>query len=124
MEKTPRPTIAGILNIISGSFGLLVSFSLFLLVFVSNVDFEYYPGVFPEVISAAAVFAAIISLLVSLLILVSGIYALERRYWGLSLAGSIAAAMGCLLLGIPALVLIAISKDEFDGARAPENTDN
>ena len=118
MEKTAKPVIAGIFNIINGSFGLLVSFSLFLLVFISNIDFENYLGIFPEFITAIAIFAASIALILSLLVLISGIYALERRYWGLSLAGSIIAAMTAGALGIAALVLIALSRDEFDQSGA------
>lgn len=114
MEKTAKPVIAGIFNIINGSFGLLISFSLFILVFVSSFDFENYLGIFPEFITAIAVFVASIALVLSLLVLISGIYALERRYWGLSLAGSIVAAITAGALGIAALVLIALSKDEFD----------
>ena len=116
MEKTAKPVIAGIFNIINGSFGLLISFSLFILVFVSNFDFENYLGIFPEFITAIAVFVASITLVLSLLVLTSGIYALERRYWGLSLAGSIVAALTAGGLGKAALVLIALSKDEFEKA--------
>jgi hypothetical protein len=113
-ETTAKPVVAGIFNIITGSLGLLVSFSLFLLVFVSGFDFEHYLGIFPEFITALAVFIASVMLVLALLVLISGIYALERRYWGLSLAGSVVAALTGGALGIAALVLIALSKDEFD----------
>ena len=114
MEKTAKPVIAGIFNIVIGSLGLLLSFSLFLLVFVSGLDFENYLGIFPEFIAAAAVFIAGVALILALLVMISGIYALERRYWGLSLAGSIVAALTGGMLGIASLVLIALSRDEFD----------
>ena len=122
MQKTPRPVIGGILNIIIGSFGLLIAFTLFLLVFVANIDFENYLGIFPDFITAMVLFVASVMLLLSLLVLVSGVFALERRYWGLSLAGSIVAMMTGNLLGIAALVLIAISKDEFDQKSKPDST--
>ncbi|MGD9142930.1 MAG: hypothetical protein PVG61_03695 [Dehalococcoidia bacterium] len=112
--KTAKPIVAGIFNIITGSLGLLISFSLFLLVYVSDFDFENYPGVFPEFITALAVFIASVALVLALLVLISGIYALERRYWGLSLAGSVVAALTGGALGIAALVLIVLSRDEFD----------
>jgi lysylphosphatidylglycerol synthetase-like protein (DUF2156 family) len=124
LEKTPRPIIGGILNIIIGSFGLLIAFTFFLLVFIANIDFENYLGIFPDFITAMALFVASVILLLSLLILVSGIYALERRYWGLSLAGSIVAMLTGNLLGIAALVLIAISRDEFDRKAEPDSTKN
>jgi hypothetical protein len=123
LEKTPKPIIAGILNIIIGSLGLLISFTLFLLVFVAKIDFIDYLGIFPEFITAMVLFAASVILLLSLLVLVSGIFALERRYWGLSLAGSIVAMMTGNLLGIAALVLIAVSKDEFDRKAVPDSSE-
>lgn len=45
---------------------------------------------------------------------VGGIYALQRKNWGLSLAGSILAFLYCRLVGIPVIVLIALSKNEFE----------
>lgn len=122
MEKTPRPTIAGILNIIIGSSGLLGAFTLFLLVLVTNIDFADYLGIFPDFITAVVLFIASVTLLLSLLVLVSGVYALERRYWGLSLAGSIVAMVTGSLLGIAALILVVVSRDEFD--RQPDSSKN
>ena len=113
-NTTAKPIVAGIFNIVIGSLGLLTSFCLFLLVFVSGFDFEYYLGVFPEFVFAVTVFIASVALVLALLVLISGIYALERRFWGLSLAGSIVAALMGGALGIAALVLIALSRDEFD----------
>ena len=63
---------------------------------------------------AAAVVIASVALILALLVMISGIYVLERRYWGLSLAGSIVAALTGGMLGIASLVLIALSRDEFD----------
>lgn len=114
MEKTPRPVIGGILNIVIGSIGLLMAFTLFLLMFVTNIDFQDYLGIFPDFVTAMVLFAASVILLLSLLVLVSGVFALERRYWGLALAGSIVAVITGNLLGIASLVLIAVSRDEFD----------
>ena len=122
MEKTPRPVIGGILNIVIGSIGLLVAFTLFLLVLVTNIDFADYLGIFPDFITAVVLFIASVTLLLSLLVLVSGVYALERRYWGLSLAGSIVAMVTGSLLGIAALILVVVSRDEFD--RQPDSSKN
>ena len=47
------------------------------------------------------------------LAIAGGILAVLRKRWRWSLAGSIAAALSLIILGIPAVVLIAISKDEF-----------
>jgi uncharacterized membrane protein len=47
--------------------------------------------------------------------IVGGIYALRRRLWGLALAGSICALLGpWALLGILAIVFVSLGKGEFE----------
>jgi len=46
--------------------------------------------------------------------LIGGIYAVQRRKWGLALAGSIAAIFGSTPLGIAAAIFTALAKDEFE----------
>ncbi|HEY97749.1 MAG TPA: hypothetical protein G4O16_06160 [Dehalococcoidia bacterium] len=114
MEKTSRPVTAGILNIITGVIGLTGAFIAFFVFFAMTVTLDIYLPVFPEFIAGVVLAVAIILLLFSLLIMVSGIFATQRKYWGLALAGSIAAVLGLFFLGIPALILVSLSKDEFD----------
>jgi len=45
--------------------------------------------------------------------LIGGVLSMRRKKWGWSLAGSIAGTLSVLPLGIPAIILIALSKDEF-----------
>ena len=58
--------------------------------------------------------------IVSILALVGGVYALQRKRWGLALAGSIAAILasvpllGTLPVGISATTMIALAKDELE----------
>lgn len=114
VEKTSRPVAAGILNIITGVIGLTGAFTAFSVFFAMIVTLDIYLPIFPEFIAGIVLTVAIISLLLSLLIMVSGIFALQRRYWGLALAGSIAAMLGLFFLGIPALILVALSREEFN----------
>jgi hypothetical protein len=51
--------------------------------------------------------------LMGILAVWGGIMALRLRKWGLALAGSICAVVWFFLLGIPALVLIIMSRHEF-----------
>jgi len=114
VEKTSRPVTAGILNIITGVIGLTGAFTAFFVFFAMTVTLDIYLPVFPEFVAGVVLAVAIISLLFSLLIMVSGIFATQRKYWGLVLAGSIAAVLGLFFLGIPALILVSLSRDEFD----------
>ena len=118
MERTAKPVVAGIFNIITGSLGLMCALAVFLLFVVLDIGVGYYL-VFPEFITAFILTVVIIVSLFSLLVLVSGLYALESKYWGLVLAGSIVAVFGFLPLGIPALVdgeQVAV----LDGAPQPK----
>ena len=116
MDKTAKPVTAGVLNIVTGVFGLLWSSSAFVAFYAMTISLDFYIPFFPEFFSGVILTVAIISLLFSLLVLISGLYALQRKYWGLVLAGSIVAVLGIFFLGIPALVLVALSRDEFDHA--------
>ena len=108
-KETWMPTTAGILDIIAGSCGLicaLVFVSLGgIMRFVPNVPTYLWP-----IFTALAVPLALIGILA----IIGGIYALRRKTWGLALAGSIAAFFPSWILGLTAIVLTALSKDEFE----------
>ena len=54
-------------------------------------------------------------LILSVVSIIGGIYAIQRRLWGLALAGAICAIIGPFaLLGIAATIFIAIAKPEFN----------
>ncbi len=112
MQKTWKPTVAGILDIVSGVCGL----TGFLFLIIGAIVSGFIPeitGMPLEFLRWILVAIAIPLALVSILALVGGIYAVQRKMWGLALAGSIAAFFGSSLLGIAAIVLTAISKNEF-----------
>jgi hypothetical protein len=108
MEKTWKPTTAGILCIIAGAAGVVT------------------------VIAAAILFGSVSFVICAPLIVLviiqttGGIYALRRRKWGLALAGSICCAVvGFVILGAVVLFAsIAMFSDQPDtapfGATIPE----
>jgi hypothetical protein len=49
-----------------------------------------------------------------MLAVIGGIYALQREKFGLAVTGSIAAFLPFSLLGLASIILIALSKDEFE----------
>jgi hypothetical protein len=53
------------------------------------------------------------SLILAMIALIGGIVILLRKRWILSLVSTIAAILSFMPLGIPALILVALSKDEF-----------
>ena len=114
MERTSKPTVAGILNIITGALGIIGALGAFVGFSVVSGSWGI-PGMgaIPAFVPGIVLGWGIFGLIVAVLALIGGIFAVQRKQWGWSLAGSIAAIFSLIILGIPATVLIAISKDEF-----------
>ncbi len=117
MEKTWMPTVAGILNIVSGAFGLVGGLLLIGLGILGGTSIGFSGVGVNDISFVPLFFFGIIALpliILSILAIVGGIYALQRKIWGLALAGSISATLFSQLLGIPAIIFIALSKNEFE----------
>ena len=116
------PVVAGILTLIAGGTKLLAFFGfLIALVFVPAGSYSSWDNAPHMMWSANWMIAFMVPLLVlGILAIIGGIFMLQRRMWGMALVGGIAALIPNSLLGIAALVFIAISKDQFDHH---ENTD-
>jgi hypothetical protein len=111
VSKTKKPIIAGILAIVSGTLGLLgiISYSVGFGAPGSGIGRGDMPPFVPSIIFGMSIPAIIIAVLA----VAGGILAIVRKGWGWALAGSIAAALSLILTGIPAIVLISLSRDEF-----------
>ena len=107
MEKTWKPTTAGILSIIAGVIqvigGIVVG-----VIGGTVAGLASIPGI-------GGIFGAIAIpvIIIGIVAIVGGVYALKRRIWGLALAGSICALIGPWLLGILAIIFVAMGKREF-----------
>lgn len=110
-KKTNKPLLAGILTIFSGllaSFGALnyaIGFSD-----ISGLGKGDIPPFVPSIIFGVPA----LSIVIGILALIGGILSIRRKNWGWSLTGSIAATLSVLPLGIPAVILVAMSKEEFE----------
>lgn len=111
MDKTSMPTVAGILGIVAGAFGLLRSSFLFMLPYMM-----FYPAIVGVHKVTPALIMAVASggILAAILAIVGGAYTLRRKIWGLGLAGSIAAVFCSVPLGIAAIVFVSLSQNEFE----------
>jgi F0F1-type ATP synthase assembly protein I len=115
-RQTRMPQIAGYLSITAGVIILvaLVAAILFLGLIIGGFsgdfsDFQTTPYFLAPFLALPLVGLSTISIL-------GGIAALERRSWGLALAGAICSMLFTLFLGIPAAVFIVLSRDEFSFA--------
>ena len=130
MERTWKPTAAGILNIIAGVVGLVGAYAL---IATASYELEFYVlrevamtvGLVGGIILAAIVGgnpiglemiymgAGVLFSIFGIVAIIGGVYSRRRRLWRLALAGSITALICESLLGIPAIIFIAQSKKEF-----------
>jgi RNA polymerase subunit RPABC4/transcription elongation factor Spt4 len=105
--STWMPLTAGILDLVAGVpaliIGILVAAGLGALGWISGIAGV---GVIMAVMGVPLIIFAIIAI-------VGGVFALRKRIWGLALAGSIFALFCACILGIPAIVFIAMGKGEF-----------
>ena len=108
MERTWKPMVGGILSIIAGVIQLLLGIGF--AVGIGLAGSLPIPG-FPT--GALAAFAIPIIIL-GIVALIGGIFALKRKKWGLALAGSICALFGPWILGIPAIIFVIMGKSEFE----------
>ena len=121
MENTWKPVVAGILEIISGVTGLIAVVGLSIAIAVTG-GFCAIPGTanIPVFVPSLLISIAVPLAILSILSLIGGIYALQRRKWGLVLAGAISAVfasiplLGGLPVGITSIILTALSKNEFE----------
>jgi hypothetical protein len=110
MEKTWKPVAGGILAIVGGSLNLLVGLGI---VFAVPVAVPF------RVAFAAVSVLGVLFLGSGAIALIGGISAVNRKRWGLSLAGGICAIMPpSTLLGILSTVFIALSRDEMQAPAA------
>jgi hypothetical protein len=118
MEKTWMPKVAGILDIVAGSFGVFLSLMMALwfaaFSFFSRSDtaeFHDFPMTFMAIVFIPM---AVFMLAASILAIIGGVCALKRKMWRLALAGSIAGFFGSQPLGVAAIIFTALSKSEFE----------
>ena len=118
MEKTWKPTIAGILAIVAGALSFIgiifAGAGVGILMLAAMEEAQVAMGIPADLILGIIVMVAILAVIVDILAIVGGIYALRRKIWGLALAGSIAAFFASWPLGIAAIVFTVLSKNEFE----------
>ena len=111
--KTWKPTTAGILSILAGALSLVMAVLRITISPVDTSGFVFQPSF------------GIVCIPFGLIAIVGGIFAIRRQVWGLALAGAICALFPSHpyghewwspVLGILAIVFVALSKNEFSSS--------
>ena len=107
------PTTAGILSIIAGVVALCEGIAVAAVGMTWIYDWWYEW----QVVEAPLIsfwIAAIILIAIGIVAIIGGSFALRKRVWGMALAGAICSLPSIWILAIPAIVFIAMSKQEFE----------
>jgi hypothetical protein len=106
VKKTWKPTTAGILSIVAGAFELL-----------GGIGVSSLGGYLASLagIPGLGAILGIPLIILGIVAIVGGVFALMRRVWGLALAGAICSLFMYFvsILGILAIIFVAMSKKEF-----------
>ena len=134
MERTWKPKAAGVLSIISGAIEIILgSLVIFFGGMISSLgggwqnwlgdwggmsDFGPLP-VMPDIagmISTVATVIGVVLLIIGVIAVVGGVFSIQRRHWGLALAGAILSfpflPLGGIL-GLLAIIFVSMGKKEF-----------
>ena len=110
MKKTSKPVTGGILTLLSGAMAIFGAMNY-------AIGFSNSPGFgkgdIPPFVPSIIFGVPLMSIVIGVVALAGGILAIRRKRWKWALAGAIAGALSLLPLGIAAIVLVAISRDEF-----------
>lgn len=109
MDKTWRPTTGGLLCIIAGAIYVIAGLAAIVGILAAGMlELALAETAWLSLIGVPFVILGIISI-------VGGVYALKRRLWGLALAGSICTIIaGNLIYGTLAVIFVTLGKGEFE----------
>lgn len=111
VEKTAKPVIGGILILIGALAGIISGASL---IWAGSMFLPL--GEYGVDISGILAVCGIIWIVLSLIGLLGGIFAMQRKHFGLAIVGgvfSMVVGFFIFFVGLIGLILVAISKDEF-----------
>jgi hypothetical protein len=110
--RTAMPIVAGILTLISAAGKIF--FGLVLL--VAGLSASVFPRMGYRIDHPALWFSIAAFFLVAfgVIAVIGGIFTLQRKRWGWALAGAILAFLPFNLLGLASIILVALSKREFE----------
>ena len=121
MEKTWKPTTAGILNIISGAINAFCVIGLSIALTATSTCIFIMDAIRPEhlpfvapLISTILIILLVLSIICAVFPILGGVYALQRKKWGWALAGSIIAILGVFPMGVLSTIFVSMARNEFE----------
>ena len=116
--STSKGTIAGILNIASGTMALMGGAVLAAIGLIGTGVLYAVPDDMPPIQWLPLAFfgpMALMVLIAGVIAIIGGVKAIKRTSWAWTLAGAVAALVCCLPLGIASLIVTVMAEGEFRG---------
>jgi hypothetical protein len=119
MKLTWKPIMAGILDIVGGAIGMVGGLYVVALTSLFRVIHQYVqldPNIVTRVEQIIQSINALpfVVVFIGIIAIIGGVYALQRRIWGLALAGAICSCMVFPFFGLPSIIITALARDEFN----------
>ena len=111
VKTTNRPLIGGILAVLSGALGGLGVLNYWIGFGAEGSGFG--KGDIPPFVPSIIFGLSVPALIIAATAVVGGVFIMRRMKWRWAMIGTIAAAASFIPLGVPALVLVVMSQDEF-----------
>jgi len=112
LQKTWKPVVGGVCGIVAGSAGVLTGTAI-------GAFGAWWPLLTPHMNPWTFSNLGLLGwplLILGIVAIVGGIFAIQRKLWGLALAGSICAVLilPASLLGVLAVVFVSLARSEFE----------
>jgi hypothetical protein len=117
MDKTWKSQVGGILAIVGGVIGLLGCMGLLIAITVLGTIWQW--GLMPVNVIGILWIILVPMFICGVLAIVGGVFAVQRKNYGMALTGAIAALFPAAIFGLGAIVFTAISRDEFGTESKP-----
>jgi hypothetical protein len=119
-ERTWRPTVGGLLAIMAGAWNLLLGLSAIIIGSFFEDLLTGIGGITIDLVTGVGITGGPALIVLGLVAIVGGAFALSRRFWPMTLAGSIAAAIPTplflpFILGAFSLIFNVLGHKEFWG---------
>jgi hypothetical protein len=119
MKLTWKPIMAGILDIVGGAIGMVGGLYLVAMASLFRVLHEFVrldPSIIDKIEQTiSSIFAVpFVVVIIGIIAIIGGVYALQRRIWPLALAGSICSCIVFPFFGLPSIIITALARDEFN----------
>lgn len=117
-----KAMLGGILSITAGAFGVLrlglelfnrYLFGAFSSMNPSTSSSTVFSSAFMQFSLVLSLIWGVIAAITGILAIIGGLLALKKKSWGLAFAGAIAGTVAFFPCGVPAIIFLVLSKDEF-----------